>query len=39
MEADPHANIGYVIAAYVLVAVILGTYALVLWRKASRVTR
>ena len=33
MEADPGANAGYMIAAYVVTAVILVGYALVLWRR------
>jgi hypothetical protein len=31
MDADPHANAGYLIAAYVVTAVILGGYAVRLW--------
>lgn len=34
MDADPNANAGYLIAAYVVTGVILGGYALALWRKA-----
>jgi hypothetical protein len=33
MPADPSANSGYLIAAYVVTALILGGYALALWRK------
>jgi|KBSSwiStaDraftv2_1062776.scaffolds.fasta_scaffold53313_2 hypothetical protein len=33
MDADPGANSGYMIAAYVVTAVILGGYAVVLWRR------
>jgi hypothetical protein len=36
MQIDPTANGGYVMAAYVVTAVILVGYALVLWRKAKR---
>jgi hypothetical protein len=36
MQIDPTANGGYVLAAYVVTAVILVGYALVLWRKAKR---
>lgn len=36
MQVDPTANGGYVVAAYIVTAVILGGYALVLWRKAKR---
>ncbi len=36
MQIDPNANRGYMVAAYVLTAVILVGYALVLWRKARR---
>ena len=36
MGVDPHANAGYMIAAYVVTAVILGGYALRLWQKARR---
>lgn len=35
MDADPHANAGYMIAAYVVTAVILGGYALRLWLKTK----
>ena len=34
MPADPNANAGYMIAAYIVTAVILGGYAVVLWRAA-----
>ena len=33
MDADPAANAGYMIAAYVVTAVILMGYALALWRR------
>ncbi|HEV8598613.1 MAG TPA: hypothetical protein VGQ69_04580 [Gemmatimonadales bacterium] len=33
MPADPNANAGYMIAAYVVTAVILVGYAVMLWRK------
>ena len=36
MAVDPDANAGYLIAAYVVTAVILAGYALALWRKARR---
>jgi hypothetical protein len=36
MPVDPNANAGYMVAAYVVTAVILGAYALVLWRRAKR---
>ena len=36
MPADPSANAGYLIAAYLVTAVILGGYALVLWRRAGK---
>jgi hypothetical protein len=36
MPADPSANAGYMIAAYVVTAVILAGYALALWRRARR---
>jgi hypothetical protein len=35
MPADPSANGGYMIAAYVVTAVILVGYAASLWRKAK----
>jgi hypothetical protein len=34
MAIDPAANGGYVMAAYIVAAVILGGYALVLWRRS-----
>ena len=34
--AEPPVNGGYMIAAYVLVAVVLGGYAIALWRRAGR---
>jgi hypothetical protein len=36
MPADPSANAGYMIAAYVVTALILAGYALALWRRAGR---
>ncbi len=39
MPVDPTANGGYVVAAYVVTAVILLGYALVLWRKTRRANR
>jgi hypothetical protein len=36
MDADPAANAGYMIAAYVVTAVILVGYALALWRRFIR---
>jgi len=36
MPADPGANAGYMVAAYVVTALILGGYALALWRRARR---
>ena len=33
MPADPNANAGYLVAAYVVTAVILAGYALSLWLK------
>ena len=36
MPVDPAANAGYLIAAYVVTAVILGGYALALWRRSRR---
>jgi len=36
MQVDPAANAGYLIAAYVVTALILGGYALVLFRRANR---
>lgn len=38
MDADPAANAGYMIAAYVVTGVILVGYALVLWRRFRRGT-
>jgi hypothetical protein len=37
MDADPQANAGYMIAAYIVTAIILGGYALRLWLRAKRV--
>ena len=34
MPADPNANAGYMIAAYIVTAVILAGYAFALWRKS-----
>jgi len=34
MPVDPTANAGYLVAAYVVTAMILGAYALTLWRKS-----
>jgi hypothetical protein len=34
MDADPHANAGYLIAAYAVTAVILVGYAVRLWRRS-----
>ena len=36
MEIDPAANAGYMVAAYVVTAVILAGYSIVLWRKAKK---
>ncbi|MGQ0702787.1 MAG: hypothetical protein ACT4PM_06610 [Gemmatimonadales bacterium] len=36
MPADPTANAGYLIAAYLVTALILAGYAVSLWRKARR---
>jgi hypothetical protein len=36
MSAESYPNAGYLIAAYVVTAVILAGYALSLWRKARR---
>jgi hypothetical protein len=36
MPAEPNANAGYMIAAYIVTAVILVGYALVLWRRTVR---
>jgi hypothetical protein len=36
MPVDPGANAGYLTAAYVVTAVILGGYALSLWLKSRR---
>jgi len=36
VNADPAANAGYMIAAYVVTAVILVGYAVVLWRRYMR---
>jgi hypothetical protein len=36
MPADPSANAGYMIAAYVVTGVILAGYFLVLWRRVIR---
>jgi ABC-type sugar transport system permease subunit len=39
MSIDPTANAGYATAAYVVTAVILVGYSLVLWRKSRRANR
>jgi hypothetical protein len=36
MEVDPGANAGYMVAAYVVTAVILVGYGLVLWRRVRK---
>lgn len=36
MQVDPTANAGYLIAAYIVTALILGGYALILFRRANR---
>lgn len=36
MDVDPGANAGYMIAAYVVTAVILAGYSLALWRRFRR---
>jgi hypothetical protein len=36
MPVDPNANAGYMIAAYVVTAVILVGYFVLLWRKGTR---
>jgi hypothetical protein len=36
MEIDPTANANYMIAAYVVTAVILGGYAVILWRRVRK---
>jgi len=36
MGVDPGANAGYMIAAYIVTAVILVGYAVVLWRRFKR---
>lgn len=38
MDADPAANAGYLIAAYVVTAVIIVGYAAILWRRFRRGT-
>lgn len=37
MDADPQANAGYMIAAYIVTAVILGGYSLRLWLRSKRI--
>lgn len=37
MPVDANGGGGYMVAAYVVTAVILGGYALMLWRKAKRI--
>jgi hypothetical protein len=39
MPAEPNANAGYLVAAYVVTAVFLAGYALILWRRAARDSR
>jgi hypothetical protein len=39
MPADPGANEGYMVAAYVVTAAILGGYALSLWWKSRKGSR
>lgn len=39
MDAEPGANAGYLIAAYVVTAVILGGYGVVLWRRYKKAKR
>lgn len=39
MEVEPAANAGYLIAAYVVTAVILGGYGLVLWKRYVKGSR
>lgn len=36
MPVDPGANAGYMVAAYVVTAVILVGYGLILWRRLKR---
>ena len=36
MDADPAANAGYLIAAYVVTAVIIVGFAAILWRRFRR---
>ena len=36
MPIDPTANAGYMVAAYVVTAVILAAYSLALWRRSRR---
>ncbi len=36
MPVDPGANAGYVVAAYVVTAVILAGYGFVLWRRVKK---
>jgi len=36
MDVDPHANAGYVIAAYCITALILVGYALRLWLRSRK---
>ena len=35
MQVDPGANAGYLIAAYIVTGVILGGYALLLWKRGK----
>lgn len=39
MLVDPGAGAGYMVAAYIVTAVILAGYAMLLWRKASKGSR
>lgn len=39
MEAEPGANVGYLVAAYVVTAVILVGYGVILWRRFRRAKR
>lgn len=39
MGVDPAANAGYMIAAYVVTAVIVVGYAVMLWRRYKRTSR
>jgi hypothetical protein len=39
MPADPNANAGFMVAAYIATAVILGGYGLSLWIRARKAGR